>query len=119
VAVVYTAESRSLASLEMLVHTEDTALLAAVRWVTIPIAIDEEFMEIGDPLPDDWHRLPAPDSTRRFGARWVEQGRSAALRVPSIVVDGEFNYVLNPRHRDFDQLKIGSPSPFSFDLRLI
>jgi RES domain-containing protein len=34
VAVVYTAESRSLASLEVLVHAEDTRLLAAVQWVT-------------------------------------------------------------------------------------
>jgi len=31
------------------------------------------------------------------------------LQVPSIVVDGEFNYVLNPRHTDFGQLKIGAP----------
>jgi len=31
------------------------------------------------------------------------------LQVPSIVVDGEFNYVLNPRHADFGQLKIGAP----------
>src|ERR1700680_3902582 len=39
----------------------------------------------------------------------------AGLQVPSIVVDGEFNYVLNPRHADFRQLKIGAPVSFSFD----
>jgi RES domain-containing protein len=118
VAVVYTAESRSLASLEVLVHTEDTRLLAAVRWVTIPVGVDERLIEIAKHLPEDWHQLPAPSSTRDFGSQWVMQARPPVLRVPSIVVDGEFNYILNPQHADFGQLKIGAPVPFSFDLRL-
>jgi RES domain-containing protein len=116
--VVYTAESRSLASLEILVHTEDTRLLAAVQWVTIPVTFDEKLVEIADPLPEDWRQLPAPASARDWGTRWVAQARSAVLRVPSIVIDGEFNYLLIPRHREFGQLKIGSPLPFSFDPRL-
>ncbi|MGH8268411.1 MAG: RES family NAD+ phosphorylase [Steroidobacteraceae bacterium] len=118
VAVVYTAESRSLASLEVLVHTEDTRLLAAVRWVTIPVDIDERLIEIAQHLPEDWRELPAPPSTREFGSQWVMQARSPVLRVPSIVVNGEFNYILNPRHTDFGQLKVGAPVPFSFDPRL-
>jgi RES domain-containing protein len=46
------------------------------------------------------------------------QARSPGLQVPSIVIDGEFNYVLNPRNADFGQLKIGAPVSFSFDPRL-
>lgn len=89
--LVYTAESRSLASLEVLVHTEDTRLLAAVEWMTIPVAIDERLFEIPEHLSQDWRQLPAPPSTREFGTRWVMQAGSPVLRVPSIVVDGEFN----------------------------
>lgn len=118
VAVVYTAESRSLASLEVLAHTEDIQLLAAIRWATIPVYIDEPFIEIADPLPDDWRQLPTPPSARELGSRWVAQSRSAVLRVPSIVVDGEFNYLLNPRHPDFARLELGEPRAFSFDPRL-
>jgi len=46
------------------------------------------------------------------------QARSPVLQVPSLVVNGEFNYVLNPRQADFGQLKIGAPVSFSFDPRL-
>ena len=102
----------------MLVHTEDTQVLAAVQWVTIPIRIDEELIERAESLPADWRRLPAPQSTRQLGTQWIVAARSAVLRVPSIVVNGEFNYLINPRHKDFNRLAVGSPLPFSFDPRL-
>jgi RES domain-containing protein len=86
--------------------------------MTIPVDIDEQLIEIAKHLPEDWGQLPAPPSTREFGTQWIMQARSAVLRVPSIVVDGEFNYILNPRHPDFRHLKIGAPVPFSFDPRL-
>lgn len=99
-------------------HTEDTRVLAAIEWATIPVHIDESFIEIAARIPDDWRRLPAPPSTRELGSRWVAESRSVVLRVPSMVVDGEFNYLLNPRHTDFARLNIGEPRPFSFDPRL-
>jgi len=117
--VVYTAESRSLASLEILVNAEDTTLLTAIRWVAIPVEIDELLTHIPRRLPGDWWRVPPPDSTRKFGAAWVKQARTPVLRVPSAVTRGEFNYVLNPRHPEFTQLRIGKAAPFTFDHRAL
>jgi RES domain-containing protein len=102
----------------VLVHTEDTQVLAAMSWAMIPISIDESLIEILQGLPVDWRQLPAPLSTREVGTRWVAESRSAVLQVPSIVVDGEFNYLLNPRHADFARLEIGEPLGSSFDPRL-
>ena len=99
-------------------HTEDTRVLAAIKWATVPVYLDEALIEITDRLPEDWRLLPAPLSTRELGSHWVAESRSVVLRVPSIVVDGEFNYLVNPRHPDFARLKIGEPQPFSFDPRL-
>ena len=86
-------------------HTEDTRLLAAVQWMMIPVSIDEQLIENAKHLPEDWRQLPAPPSTREFGTQWVRQARSTVLQVPSIVVDGEFNYVLNPRHAEMFVLR--------------
>ena len=62
-------------ALELLVHTEDTRLLAAVQWMMIPVSIDEQLIEIAKHLPEDWRQLPAPPSTREFGTQWVMQAR--------------------------------------------
>lgn len=119
VPIAYAAESRSLASVEVLVHAEDTSLLDAIRWLVVPVAIEESLVCVPKRFPDDWRTVPAPASTRAFGDEWVGSATSVVIRVPSVVTPGEFNYLINPRHTDFKRLKIGSPEPFSFDLRLL
>jgi RES domain-containing protein len=41
------------------------------------------------------------------------------LEVPSVIVERESNYLLNPTHPDFSSLVIGEPEPFTFDERLL
>jgi RES domain-containing protein len=53
-----------------------------------------------------------------LGDEWVREGRSAVLRVPSVVVPHEPNYVLNPAHPGFGEIWIGTPEPVPFDVRL-
>ena len=51
-------------------------------------------------------------------ANWARLGLHAALRVPSSFVLGEFTYLLNPAHPDFDRITIARPESFDFDSRL-
>jgi RES domain-containing protein len=44
--------------------------------------------------------------------RWAESGDTVVLEVPSAVVPGEHDFLLNPRHPDFHRLTIGHPEPF-------
>jgi RES domain-containing protein len=39
--------------------------------------------------------------------------------VPSVIVPEERNYVLNPSHALFGQIRFGSPVPCKFDPRLL
>ncbi|MGH8217199.1 MAG: RES family NAD+ phosphorylase [Steroidobacteraceae bacterium] len=87
-------------------------------WIVTRWRIDDPFIEIADSLPEDWRQRPAPPSARELGSRWVAESRSVVLRVPSIVVDGEFNYLLNPRHPDFARLEIGAPRAPSPSIRV-
>ena len=116
--VVYTAESRSLAAMEMLVHLDSQALLAA--YVLASVVIDEKYIQRIDVrnLPLDWRSSPAPVELPAIGSNWRDSQVSAVLRVPSVVIDGEFNFLLNPEHRDFKRLRIQPFAPFQFDARL-
>jgi RES domain-containing protein len=117
--LIYAAESQSLAALEMLVRLEESDLLAA--YAVFAVGIERALMADLDRsrLPENWQDDPAPADAKSIGNEWVKSGTSAALRVPSAIIPSEHNFLLNPLHSDFPQLKISPPSPFRLDFRLV
>ncbi|MBI2151045.1 MAG: RES domain-containing protein [Acidobacteria bacterium] len=108
-AIIYTAQSQSLAALEMLVHLDSSELLGS--YVVFEVGIDESLIaqvELTE-LPGNWRDDPPPAEVRAIGDAWVAGGSSAVLRVPSVVIPGENNYLVNPRPEDFQKLKIRNP----------
>jgi RES domain-containing protein len=118
VTVVYASESRALAALENLVHLNPPVTF---QYVAIPVEFDGSWVETiaRRALPADWTDEPPPPSTKAIGDLWVNEGRSAVLVVPSVIVPGEANFLLNPGHRDFRKIRIGKAERFAFDPRLI
>ena len=117
--MVYAAESKALAALEILVHVDAADLLD--DHLCIPILFDKRLARALDfkSLPGDWRDPLPPSSTQSMGDAWVAATLSVVLEVPSVLVPGESNYLLNPRHPSFGKLKIGPPEPFEFDPRLM
>lgn len=117
-AIVYTAQSQSLAALEMLVHLDSSELLE--KYVLIGVEFDQSLVRPLEPsaLPRHWRSDPPPPEVRLIGDDWILAGSSAVLQVPSALVPGENNFLLNPEHRDFATLRLGKPLAFRFDLRL-
>jgi RES domain-containing protein len=116
-AVVYVSATLSLALAEVLVHIPGGVLPA---FTAIPIEFDESLVTVlaRRDLPADWKRTPPAPSTQTIGDKWVTSAASVALKVPSVIVPPEFNYVLNPGHADFASVRIGPAVPFPFDSRL-
>lgn len=117
--VIYTSSSASLALLEVLVHLGQPGLLPA--YSLIPATFDDILLVEFNLkyLPADWQSHPPPLSTRSIGDQWVANGRSCVLAVPSVVVPGEINYLINPEHPDFGKIDIGDPMDFPMDPRLL
>jgi RES domain-containing protein len=119
VAVVYASESRALATLEVLAGLQTNSPLP--EYVLIPGEFDESLVvavEVEE-LPADWRRNPPPPSTQRLGDDWIASGASAVLKVPSALLPQESNYLFNPRHPAFSEVKIGQPERLAMDPRLI
>ena len=120
--MVYLAESIALAALEILVQLDSTSLSAAYSFV--PVAFpDSCLVTPGEsetpPLPKKWLQTPAPIECALYGDQWCASQRSLVLRVPSVVVPWESNFLLNPAHPDWPKAEIGAPQSFSFDARLL
>lgn len=117
-AVVYTASSQSLAALELLVHLQASQILDS--YSVIPVTFEEHLIEVAElgALPADWRQSPVPITVQAIGDQWVEEQRSVVLRVPSVIIPVERNFLLNPAHRDFAVVTVGAASSFQFDPRL-
>jgi RES domain-containing protein len=118
-AVVYTAQSASLAILEMLVHLQAPEILAF--YTLFEVAFDSALVSTIKPgdLPRNWRQSPPPRAVQRIGDEWVAGAASPVLRVPSTIVPSEFNYLLHPGHPDFGQIVISPARPIRLDPRLM
>jgi RES domain-containing protein len=116
---VYTSSSLALAALEFFVHVRPTRApddLLAIP-ADIPPSISLSRIAASD-LASDWRESPAPEALADMGARWLRDGGTPVLVVPSAVIPHEDNYLLNPLHRAFRTIRIGSPERFTFEPRM-
>jgi len=117
VNAIYTAGNISLAILEILVHIKaykrplDYHLIS----INIPDNIKPAVISI-EKLKKNWK----DDITysQFMGDEFLRSKQSLILKVPSVIVEQENNYILNPGHPDASKIKIVSTSLFEFDKRL-
>jgi RES domain-containing protein len=119
IPLVYTAQSRSLAILEMLVHLQETAPMDG--FVLIPVRFAEELVLTVESmgLPPGWDAEPPTLHSQRLGESWVASGASPVLSTPSAVVPQERNYLLNPAHPLFSLIEIAEAEECRIDKRLL
>ena len=117
--MVYTSDSRALCTTEIAVHTPLGLLPTDYKIITIKIPDSIKMLTVVvNKLPADWKSIPHSGSTQLIGDDFIRQNKSAVLKVPSAVVAGDYNFLLNPGHRDFSKIKVLSVEDFGFDSRL-
>lgn len=117
ISVVYTASSRALAILEMLVQDRPLRARYAIMAARLPSTVRIERVSAAA-LPDTWATALPADELRAVGADWIKRAKTAVLRVPSAVVPSEFNYLLNPAHPEFNRIKQWPVETLNTDHRL-
>ena len=116
--ILYTAQSKALAILEKLVHLSRRDFAMEHRCLTLEFP-DETLAEFPkEQLPQQWNSRRGPDELKEMGTRWLTDKSSLALRVPSVLVPGEHNILLNPLHPRMQEVKLVQNEPLLFDDRL-
>ncbi len=117
--LIYTAETRALATLEISVHLDLSEDLPTDRYyveIDIPDTVAIQEVKIDD-IPDDWNSKPPTLTTQVIGDDFVVENEAAVLKVPSSIVTQEFNYLINPNHPDARKIKVILNTPIRFDPR--
>jgi len=117
--VIYTAESKALACLENVVHRNSRGLQKDFRQMNIAIPDEIEMEEIKEiDLKAGWKDFLQMPYTQSIGDAWIRAAKTPVLKVPSAIVPGDSNYLLNPAHKDFSKIKLLKTLPFQFDSRI-
>jgi RES domain-containing protein len=117
--IIYSAESRALAMAEVAVHLTLATLPSdfVMMEIDIPDNIEIEVLKLKS-LPHDWNSHPPNTSTQKVGDAFIDALESCVLKVPSAVVQGDYNYLINPYHKQFGAIEIVSVNDFPFDNRI-
>jgi RES domain-containing protein len=118
-AALYTSSSRALCAIEIIVHVPAGIIPKDYHIISIEIPDNApvKTIDIKD-LPDSWNSNPILVSTQRIGNIFLSGQKDLVLKVPSAIIKDEWNYIINPVHKDFQKVKIISIEPFAFDTRL-
>ena len=116
--IVYTAESRALASLEIAVHTPFNIIPKDYYLSAIEIPDNGIITYNQEKLKNkNWKSIPPINFTQVEGDNFIKNN-GFILKAPSAIVQGDFNYLINPVHKRFSEIKILESELFSFDNRL-
>jgi len=117
--VVYLSENISLAAWEKLMNLASTAFLPSnlvLMEVSVP---DVKTVEVPEKvLIKGWNQFPYLNATMEYGTKFLTENKHLLLKVPSAVIQAEYNYLLNPRHPLISGCRIENISPFTFDSRI-
>ncbi len=114
--IVYTAQSLSLAALEILVRLKQTNDIQP--FFAYSVEVPDLLILTPESLPVRWKsRITV---SRAFGDAWLKAKNSPAMRVPTVITPGEWNVLINPLHPQFSMKWIVSgPDAYTFDARLL
>lgn len=109
--IIYTSENKALTILEVLVHMNENQIPNDYVMVTID-SPDSSVQTIST------NQEITLDHSQDTGDKFVNENKYLLLRVPSIVVPGEYNVLINPFHPNFEYVTIEKMEAFEFDWRL-
>jgi len=120
--VIYAGGSRSLATLELVVHRSYVMPTQSYKVMVITISDDANVVTQLDTndLPTDWRSFDAYPALQKLGADWYNQKQSVVLKVPSAVISKEHNFVINTEHPDFvARVQLTTTEDYFWDERLL
>lgn len=118
VPCIYTSVTRALALLEYTCHAKKHLIPRDLSFITYEVPDHSiEIFAVGQ-LPGNWKHWPPPKEARDFGTAFLKKSKYLLYRLPSVVIEEEMNYIINPLHPDIRQVKIAEVKDYAYDMRI-
>jgi RES domain-containing protein len=115
---LYSSNHISLSVLELLAHCKDYTLLANPFLLSIALP-DDIAPVVTAPAKLSVNWLTDIEYTRWIGDQFLQLNKSLVLQVPSAIIPQEYNYLVNPLHKDFKKATLLSAELLELDKRLL
>lgn len=112
---IYTSEAKSLCVLEYAANVLLDEITNDLSFTIYEIPDEGQAFFHTNDLPQRWKDTPSPSAVKEWGTHKLQL--HFALKLPSVIVPSEFNYLLNPLHPDFKEVRIKEIESFTFDSR--
>ncbi|MDH7461751.1 RES family NAD+ phosphorylase [Chitinophagaceae bacterium 26-R-25] len=119
--VIYTGSSRSLSTLELVVHRGSIKPTFPYKVMVISIADDDHLIKQikSQNLPKSWRSMAAYPELQHIGSSWYNLRATLVLKVPSAIIPLEFNYIINTEHPEFGtKVRLVRTEDYFWDPRL-
>lgn len=118
--VIYTGSSRALSVLELAVHRSSIDLDSTYKLLVIEADADENDIQTVENLPDNWYSFTHYTALQAIGSKWYHAREKLLLKVPSAIINKEYNYLVNTSHPDFlTKVRILEWEDFVWDKRFL
>ena len=105
--VIYAAGSIALAFLENMVRRQGVGFNDDFKIMTIEIPDKLKIDSIdARQLKSGWRSLYDYSHCRPLGDEWYNRKMATVLKVPSVIIPDEFNYVINTTHADIKKIRL-------------
>lgn len=119
--VVYAGSSRSLSSLELVVHRGAIKPSFVYKVMVISMADDDHLLKqikISE-LPSNWRSIASYSDLQKIGSEWYTKQESLILKIPSAIIPLEHNYIINTEHTEFNnKIRLVRTEDYFWDSRL-
>lgn len=117
---LYAGATVELCALEKWVHIDNGEDETNLVLVSIDVPDDQSLCRKVTPeeLPKGWDDVPVSKQAQEFGTRFLKDGGELYMCVPSVIIPEACNYVINPAHAAYGQVKLEIVRKFCFDPRM-
>jgi RES domain-containing protein len=115
---IYSAATKSLSLLEYTAHAKIHLIPRALSFITLEVPDHSIRRYTAAQLPGNWKDFPHPKETRDFGTKFLADNKFLLYQLPSVVIEDEMNFIINPSHPDMKMVKVVSITDYVYDLRL-